>query len=168
MKILMDKIKQLEEFKPDMSFKDGMFILKLNYKTSWSIIKPNDDTIAYAADENVSGLHWYVCNLDNIDDLFLLIENTINVNREMEKKINLYKEKVKVLQELFLGDTPYEDLLQIQFVIPEAAKKRGRPKKNVKDTINEINVVEKENINEENNNSETISDIDKKIAEAMK
>ena len=48
------------------------------------------------------------------------------------------------------------------------AKKRGRPKKNVKETINEINVVEKENINEENNNSETISDIDKKIAEAMK
>ena len=164
---LSEKIKGLEEFQPDMSFKQNMLILKLIFNTKWSIIKPENDKIAYAPDENIAGLHWYVTEIDNIDELFQLIEMTISVNKEMEKKLKLYQVKVKELQDLFVSDVPYESLVNIQFIIPEinTPKKRGRPKKGNQVTNEEIdvetNIVTNIEVDVDNN-------IDSKIKEALK
>ena len=164
---LSEKIKGLEEFQPDMSFKQNMLILKLIFNTKWSIIKPENDKIAYAPDENIAGLHWYVTEIDNIDELFQLIEMTISVNKEMEKKLKLYQVKVKELQDLFVSYVPYESLVNIQFIIPEinTPKKRGRPKKGNQVTNEEIdvetNIVTNIEVDVDNN-------IDSKIKEALK
>lgn len=171
-KSLQDRIKSLAAFRPDISFKDGTFILKIKFKDGWSIIKPEDtERVAFAEDNSIKNMYWYVSNIEDADMIFDVIEETIKVNKELEKKIELYKIKVHELQELFLSDETYERLLTLEFTIPSVKskpkKKQVKPKK-TKD--NEVEVKNGEPINEQKveTPTETVSDIDKKIAEALK
>ena len=127
---MQERIKDLSDYRPDITYKDGAFVLKIKFNKRWQIIKPSDEDVAYAKDDNIPDLHWYVSSIENSDKLFDLIEDTIELNKEFEKKSALYKEKVKELQELFLSDIPYEKLKTVQFVLPEpAAKAKPKAKK---------------------------------------
>lgn len=127
-KSLQDRIKDLSDYRPDITYKDGAFVLKIKFNKRWQIIKPSDEDVAYAKDDNIPDLHWYVSSIENSDKLFDLIEDTIELNNEFEKKSALYKEKVKELQEMFLSDISYDKLKTIQFVIPEQLKTATKPK----------------------------------------
>ena len=128
-KSFQDRIKDLQDYKPDIMYKNGAFVLKIRFKKNWQIIKPRDENvIAYSKDDNVEDLHWYVSTIEDSDKIFDLIDETIAINKEFEKKSSLYKEKVKELQELFLSDISYDRLKTIQFVIPDK-ESRTKPKK---------------------------------------
>ena len=130
-KSFQDRIKELQDYRPDIMYKDGAFILKIRFKKNCQIIKPKDEReVAYSKDDTVEDLHWYVSTIENSDKIFDLIDETISINKEFEKKSGLYKEKVKELQELFLSDIPYDKLKTIQFVIPDKETK-SKPKKNL-------------------------------------
>ena len=174
---LQDRIKDLSDYRPDIAYKDGAFILKIKFDKNWRIIEPSDDDIAYAKDDNVPNLHWYVSTIENTDKLFDLIEETIELNKEFEKKAGLYKEKVKELQELFLSDIPYDKLKTIQFVIPEPIAKpkpktkKTQPKtqkKSEETTVSETAVVVDNTPADVNTSSEPYTgDIDKLIEQAL-
>lgn len=132
-KTFQDRIKALEDYRPDITYKDGAFILKIVFNERWQIIAPKDKDVAHALDDKVKTLHWYASTIENSDKLFDLIDETIAVNKEFEKKSSLYKEKVKELQELFLSDISYERLKQVQFVIKD---KETKPK--AKKTVNKV------------------------------
>ena len=128
-KSFQDRIKELQDYRPDIMYKDGAFILKIKFKKNWQIIKPKDEReVAYSKDDSVEDLHWYVSTIEDSDKIFDLIDETISINKEFEKKSGLYKEKVKELQELFLSDISYDRLKTIQFVIPDKESK-AKPKK---------------------------------------
>lgn len=134
-KSFQDRIKALEDYRPNITYKDGAFILKIKFNKNWQIIKPKGEEVAYAKDDKIPDLHWYVSSIEDSDKLFDLIEETIAINKEFEKKSALYKEKVKELQELFLSDISYEKLKLVQFVIqdketkPKAKKTTNKPQK---------------------------------------
>jgi hypothetical protein len=82
--------------------------------------------------------------------MFDLVEQTIKANQDIVLKLKLLKDKVEELKELF-QNTPYDDLLNLQFVIEKPTKpKRKYVKKKVK--------VEEEKTTEvcENNNAEVV------------
>ena len=136
-KSFQDRIKDLQDYRPDIMYKDGAFILKIRFKKNWQIIKPKDEReVAYSKDDTVEDLHWYVSTIEDSDKIFDLIDETISINKEFEKKSGLYKEKVKELQELFLSDIPYDKLKTIQFVIPDKESK-AKPKKGLTKTQKE-------------------------------
>lgn len=136
-KSFQDRIKDLQDYRPDIMYKDGAFILKIRFKKNWQIIKPKDEReVAYSKDDTVEDLHWYVSTIEDSDKIFDLIDETISINKEFEKKSGLYKEKVKELQELFLSDIPYDKLKTIQFVIPDKESKT-KPKKGLTKTQKE-------------------------------
>lgn len=181
---LQDRIKNIEEYRPDINFKDGTFILKIKFKQGWSIIEPADsEEVAFAEDKTVPNLYWYVSTIENSDMIFDVIEETISVNKEMEKKLTLYKEKVKELQDLFLSNETYERLVSLKFVIPEDKKKSKRYQKKAEvqknDDIEAINTSDDNKVQTDEENaldgvvipSETIidghSDIDDKILMAI-
>lgn len=175
-KNLQDRIKELDEYRPDISYRDGAFILKIKFKAGWSVIESEDKRVAYSEDSNVKGLHWYVSNIEDADMIFDLIEETIAVNKEMEKKLLLYKEKVKELQELFLSDIPYEKLITLQFTFPDNTKK-GKSKQRQKQILQD-DIVSEDKVNSPDTivsevsvpteiKETEINDIDKKIAEAL-
>jgi len=136
-KTFQDRIKDLQDYRPDIMYKDGAFVLKIRFKKNWQIIKPRDENVvAYSKDDNVEDLHWYVSTIEDSDKIFDLIDETIAINKEFEKKSSLYKEKVKELQELFLSDISYDKLKTIQFVIPDKETKQ-KPKKQLAKTQKE-------------------------------
>lgn len=137
-KSFQDRIKDLESYRPDITYKDGAFILKIKFDGRWQIIKPKDKDVACAPDGKVKDLYWYCSTIENSDKLFDLIDETIAVNKEFEKKTALYKKKVKELQELFLSDISYEKLKLVQFVIQD---KETKPK--AKKTTNKVQKEEK-------------------------
>ena len=64
--------------------------------------------------------------------MFDLVEQTIKANQDIVLKLKLLKDKVEELKELF-QNTPYDDLLNLQFVIKKPTKpKRKYVKKKVK------------------------------------
>lgn len=137
-KSFQDRIKVLEDYHPDVLYKNGAFVLKIKFNDRWQIIKPKDNDVAYSQDNRIKNLHWYVSTIENTDKLFDLIDETIVINKEFEKKCVLYKKKVKELQELFLSDVPYERLAMIQF---NFADNSNKPKK--KKTANKAKKDEK-------------------------
>lgn len=158
-KSLQDRIKDLEDYRPDITYKDGAFILKIKYNERWQVIKPKDKDVACSPDDKVKDLYWYCSTIENSDKLFDLIDETIAVNKEFEKKTVLYKEKVKELQELFLSDLSYEKLKMIQFVFVDDAKK-PKPKKTAnkapKEEKKEEVKVEQSNTSVESGSSQDI------------
>ena len=82
--------------------------------------------------------------------MFDLVEQTIKANQDIVLKLKLLKDKVEELKELF-QNTPYDDLLNLRFVIEKPTKpKRKYVKKKVK--------VEEEKSTEvcENNNADVV------------
>lgn len=165
-KTLQDRIKNLSGYKPDISFTNNMFILKIMFKDGWTVIQPeNTDKIAFAKDKSTKCLYWYVSSIEDADSVFDLIEDTIAVNKELEKKIELYKLKIHELQELFLSNESYERLSTLEFVIPnKQRKKQSKPKKTVGKSNSDIvgGMVDEQKTSTP---TETVSEIDRKINE---
>lgn len=164
-KSFQDRIKVLEDYHPDVSYKNGAFVLKIKFNDRWQIIKPKDKDVAYAPDDRIKNLHWYVSTIENTDKLFDLIDETIAINKEFEKKCVLYKEKVKELQELFLSDVPYEQLAMIQFnFVDNANESKKKKKKSANKTQKEENnvevKVEQGNTTVENGSSQDIPEVE--------
>jgi hypothetical protein len=185
-KTFQDRIKELQDYRPDIMYRDGAFILKIRFKKNWQIIKPKDEReVAYSKDDNVEDLHWYVSTIEDSDKIFDLIDETISINKEFEKKSGLYKEKVKELQELFLSDIPYDRLKAIQFVIPDketkAKTKKGLTKsqkeKQAKlveehpmtpdESVQEPQIPENIKVEEKHDDTEYTGDIDNIIEQAL-
>ena len=185
-KSFQDRIKDLQDYRPDIMYKDGAFILKIRFKKNWQIIKPKDEReVAYSKDDAVEDLHWYVSTIEDSDKIFDLIDETISINKEFEKKSSLYKEKVKELQELFLSDISYDRLKTIQFVIPDKETK-AKPKKTLTkaqkekqaksveempmtpdECVQEPQIPENIKIEESHNDQEYTGDIDALIEQAI-
>lgn len=162
-KSLQDRIKDLEDYRPDITYKDGAFILKIKFNERWQIIKPKDKDVACSPDGKVKDLYWYCSTIENSDKLFDLIDETIAVNKEFEKKTALYKEKVKELQELFLSNISYEKLKTVQFIFQD---KETKPK--AKKTTNKASKEDKKEevkVEQGNTVAETDSSQDTQVGE---
>ena len=92
-------------------------------------------------------------NIVSLDDIFGLIKETIEANKDAESKLQLLSEKANELKELF-KKTPYEKLLGLKFVIEDTKEKKPKrkytKKKKAEETITTepVNVDEKENTKE--------------------
>lgn len=129
-KSFQERVKALQDFRPNIEFRDGAFVMRIHFNKAWKILLPDDpEKVAYLGDENEPDLHWYASAIDDSDLVFDLIEQTIEVNKEMEKKITLYREKVKELQELFLSDMPYNKLTTLTFTFPSQKKAKKKASK---------------------------------------
>lgn len=166
---MLKRIQKLDEYKPEISYKDGFFILKIYFNKSWNIILPeNDERVAHSKTKEKDNLtlHWFVSTIDDSDFLFSVVEEIINVNKTFEKKYQLFRLKVKELEEIFLSDIDYDTLTQLQFTFNENVnKKNKRTKKIKKETTPQI--TETTSTIEEKVDVNKISDIDKKVEEAL-
>lgn len=125
-----EKLKELSSYDIAFEVKQGYYHFSLKYPNNWNIIVSENDNI-YVEQRN--DVCHYIASTDNttIDDIFKVINETIEYNSDLEMKLELFKEKVAKLQELFSTES-YKKLKTIEFVFP---KQKKTSKKKAKETL---------------------------------
>jgi len=125
-----NKLKELGNYNIAFEIRQGYYHISIMYQDSWDIIMPENENIYL---EKRNGTYHYIAATESvsIDDMFECVDNTINYNKDLEKKLELFKQKTAELQELFAKEN-YERLKTIEFVFPMQKKTR---KKKAKETL---------------------------------
>lgn len=170
------------------------FLVTITINPKWKIVEPSDGKgVSCVYDNSNNGTVYYFTPIENgMDVIFDCIEETIQYNEEAEKKVELLKEKIYELQELFVKES-YDYLKNIEFTYVPPKKKKGQSKKNgsveskevvtvqeettpiVKPVEEEVTVVENVDRrdkfevkpNKTENNQQEANEIDAKIAAAL-
>ena len=174
---LQEKLIELSEYGVSFNVASGNFVIKIKYNSNWTIIQPDGNEIAFYRDENDDSVYYYVASVTtSIDKIFFAIDETIEYNRELELKVELFKEKMSELQEIFAQE-PLDVLRTLEFKIKKKKKKeKTKKEKVVKEKEDDINNIEEVSENEPavdkneetEEQEETLSEIDVKINEVLK
>lgn len=128
---ISELIKKINEYNPSFMYKNGKVGLSMEVNKTWHIIEPKEeDKKKININYNNNGKVVYTCLIDNEDLLCEYVNDTVSLNRELEKKVELYKVKVAELRELFLGEISYEELATLRFVYGKENKKKKNKKIN--------------------------------------
>lgn len=120
---LQSKMIELSEYSFGCRVIDGMFLVNIRFKDGWKVIPPEDDSIEFG---DKTGITYYCSevNNDKLEKIFTSINETIEYNKDLEKKLVLFRSKVAELQEVFAE----EDLATLETITFKYKKRRGRPK----------------------------------------
>ena len=148
---LQEKIISLSEYKLGFNIYSGHTIINVTYPKEWSVIKPENQEITFAQDEVNTETYFYSAPITfDIKNIFEIIEATIEFNKEMEKKILLFQEKQKELQNIFIEES-YETLETLTFSFK---KKRKSQKSTPTETVVEKTVKEEDTTKEKQQTEE--------------
>lgn len=113
-------LKDLSCYNISFEIKEGYYHISLVFKENWEIISDND----LISIVNRNGRTHYIGATDSvtIDDIFKLINSTIDYNIDLELKLELFKETTQKLQELFANEK-LEVLKTIQFKVTRKKEK---------------------------------------------
>ena len=132
-------------------------IVKVAYPNKWKAYPSDDGRIKVTPSETDPNVTYYYADSKDTtyEEMFDLVEQTIKANQDIVLKLKLLKDKVEELKELF-QNTPYDDLLNLRFVIEKPTKpKRKYVKKKVK-------------VEEEVKQEEVVADAEKLYPEKIK
>ena len=127
-----NRLKKLNAYDVSFEIKQGYYHIALKYDDGWSVLDSDNENI-YIQEKN--GFHHYIASVDNVkmDDLFNIIDATIEYNLDLQKKLILFREKTEELQEIFSNED-YETLKTIEFKITKKETKKKTVKKPKKKT----------------------------------
>lgn len=155
---LQDRIYSIEEYFRGIEMYNECLIVKVMFPQRWNVSNSSDNSIKVTPSESIPNEYFYYAdsNEHDFDDIFDLIEATISGNKNTFLKLELLKEKVEELRELFSdADIPYERLMTLKFVLEEPKKKKQKKNNNkVKKVVEEDQCAENNHCNVE----EKISD----------
>ena len=123
--MLQDEILKLGDYFRGIEYFNDALIVKVNFPARWQVYPSIDGNIKPAKSDNAVGEYFYYGDMNKVslDDIFGLIEETIEANKDAELKIQFLNEKVIELKELFKRE-PYERLSRLKFVIEDTKKKK--------------------------------------------
>ncbi len=137
--MLQDEIMKLGDYFRGIEYYNDALIVKVNFPPRWQVYPSKDGNIKPAKSESNVGEYYYYGNMNKVslDDIFGVIKETIEANKDAELKIQLLNDKANELKELF-KTTPYEKLLGLKFVIEEPKVEKPKRKYNKKKKVEEI------------------------------
>lgn len=123
---LQEKLVSLSEYGTQFEVAKGMFVIRLKYPADWSVIQPSDDVVKMYKDEAEVGVYYYTMSIaSELPLLFEAIDETIGYNKEMEEKVELFKETLEKLRGIFAEES-IEVLKTLEF---RMKKKKARQSK---------------------------------------
>lgn len=150
---LQERIQKNEKYFRGMEIVNNTVIIKVLYGEKWGAYPSQDESIKVAKSEEIPNEWFYYADYTYtvIDDIFNLIEETIEMNLSAIERLELFNIKMEELKSLFANE-PLTKLKTLSFQFEEIKKtKRKKTKKNVienkEDLTNEVSV----NVNENNN-----------------
>lgn len=179
---IQERLVSLSKFNAGLNMLNGNFIVTITYDGNWDVVKPTNPEVIFERDDGNPNMYYYAAPMSmDINAIFESIDETIEYNREIEQKVELFGIKHAELLDLFKSES-YENLMQLEFVIPSSKKSGGkrRDKRNSKqkeesaeaectDKEKDTKCEENQSDNSCSNNNDGVikSEIDDKIAEAM-
>lgn len=174
---------------------ENTLVVHIKYPNKWKVMEPTEGSSLKTFFDKPSGRQYYwIDDSSDMDEILDSIDDTIEFNKDMEERMKLLKEKIEELHTLF-SEKDLEELNTLEFVFASKKKKtttKGKKTKTLEETITETKAevtVDSEtsevNINRKSFDGEQDyfipkkeesesegeafeSDIDKKIANAMK
>ena len=151
--MLQDEIQRLGSYFRGIDYYNDALIVRVVFPKNWQIFPSDDMKIKPARGDDGSEEIFYHCNAKeaSLDDIFKLINETINGNTDAERKIALFNEKMTELQEIFKKN-PYEKLQRLIFDFEK------KPKKLTKKSLKKKDEPVEETPTEENNAPEEVTE----------
>lgn len=148
--MLQERINKISQYFRSMEMTNGVIIIKVQYNNKWGVYPSDDNKIKVAKSEETPNEWFYYGNFNDItvDDIFDLIENTIEMNLSAAAKLELLNSKFEELKNLFATES-LERLSTLKFVLSN--KKSYRKNKKTVTTDEPSNT---ENIDKKENNNE--------------
>lgn len=148
--MLQERINKISQYFRSMEMTNGVIIIKVQYNNKWGVYPSDDNKIKVAKSEDTPNEWFYYGNFNDItvDDIFDLIENTIEMNLSAAAKLELLNSKFEELKNLFATES-LERLSTLKFVLSN--KKSYRKNKKTVTTDEPSNT---ENIDKKENNNE--------------
>lgn len=100
-------------------------MVKVAYPNKWKAYPSEDGRIKITPSDSDPNLTYYYADSKDTtyEEMFDLVEQTIKANQDIVLKLKLLRDKVEELKELF-QNTPYDDLLNLQFVVGKKPKRK--------------------------------------------
>ena len=133
---LNEQLIRLSSYKINFNIYEGTVIISLEYPKDWTVLEINSSDIQTTS-ENGRQFYWVPLQTD-VEKVFELIDETIEYNKDIEAKSELFKQKIDEMRKIFL-----EEDLQTLRTMEFKMKKKKLPKKKVteekEDNITEVN-----------------------------
>lgn len=142
---LQDRIKNNASYFKGMEVISNTLIIKVQYPHKWGTFPSEDESIRVAKSEEVPNEWFYYADYmtTTIDDVFDLIEATVEMNLSAAAKIELLNEKFEELKHIFATE-PLERLRTLMFTMKEIKTSSKGKKKGTKKTQEDIIVPTEE------------------------
>lgn len=149
--MLQERIKNNIDYFRGMEMTNGITVIKVAYKDRWGAYPTEDDSIKVAKSDTVANEWFYYADTDSVDieKIFDLIEETVEMNSTVTIKLELLSEKINELKQLF-SKTSLTKLQTLQFVMDENVKEKPKKRKYTKRKTKVINNNDVDKIEEEN------------------
>lgn len=133
---LNEQLIRLSSYKINFNIYEGTVIISLEYPKDWTVLEINSSDIQTTS-ENGRQFYWVPLQID-VEKVFELIDETIEYNKDIEAKSELFKQKIDEMRKIFL-----EEDLQTLRTMEFKMKKKKLPKKKVteekENNITEVN-----------------------------
>ena len=133
---LNEQLIRLSSYKINFNIYEGTVIISLEYPKDWTVLEINSSDIQTTS-ENGRQFYWVPLQTD-VEKVFELIDETIEYNKDIEAKSELFKQKIDEMRKIFL-----EEDLQTLRTMEFKMKKKKLPKKKVteekENNITEVN-----------------------------
>lgn len=143
---LQDRIKKNAKYFRGMEMENGFLIVKVLYEDKWGVYSREDESVKVAKSTEINNEWYYYGDFDVItfDDVFDLIEETIEMNLSAIAKIELLNEKFNELKTIFATEK-LEKLKTLYFAFDEVINK---PKRKYNKKKKDKEIIENESTNE--------------------
>jgi len=133
---LNEQLIRLSSYKINFNIYEGTVIISLEYPKDWTVLEINSSDIQTTS-ENGRQFYWVPLQMD-VEKVFELIDETIEYNKDIEAKSELFKQKIDEMRKIFL-----EEDLQTLRTMEFKMKKKKLPKKKIaeekENNITEVN-----------------------------
>ena len=141
--MLHKRIDKIATYFQGMEITNGVLIIKVIFEEKCGTFPSENERVKVAPSQEVANEWYYYADYSVVpmDEVFDLIEETIEMNRSAAAKLELLSTKFEELKILFSKE-PLERLLTLEFTMKDVAPKKPTKKKNTSIKKKKTDVLE--------------------------
>lgn len=133
-------------------------VVSLKYPKNWKVIKPDETSNIKTFSDGGSTYYWVDDSVD-ISSILDLIDETIELNKDLEERVKLLQVKVEELKDIFMEED-LEKLKKIRFVFTAPRRRKSSTKKTTETQKKETKVDSKKDEKKGDKKDESKTSVD--------